>query len=72
MAYTPFDSLIPLMGRDNHLKSTGLWFSKILREIFPEIKYIGWGLKNGIFPHHYSATLKKLKSVLTVTEIIIF
>ena len=72
MAFTSFDSLILLIDGDNHLKSTGLWFSKILGEIFPDIKYIGWGLKNGILPHHYSATLKKLKSVSTITEILIF
>ena len=28
-------------------------------EIFPDIKYIGWGLKNATFPQYYSATLKK-------------
>ena len=68
MACTTFDSLIPLVGGDNHLKSTEPW----LIEIFPDIKYIGWGLKNAIFPQHYSATLKKLKSVLTIAEILIF
>ena len=64
----PRHLLIPLVGGDRHFKSIELWFSKI----FPDIKYIGWGLKKGIFHSTIQVHLKKLKSVLTITEILIF
>ena len=65
VAQTPFESW------DSDLKSTKPWFSYFL-EIFSDLKYIGSGLKNKIFPQHYSVTIKKLKTVLTITEILIF
>ena len=62
--YTPCDSVIPSVGGDSDLKSTEPWFSKNLPK--PQI------LKNGILSQHYSTTFKKLKSALTIAEILIF
>ena len=71
MAHTPFDPLISLVGRDSDLKSHEPWFSSLER-IFPNLQHIGQGLKNGISLQHYSTIFKKLKSVLIITEILIF
>ena len=72
VAYIPIHSLIPLVGGDSDLKSTELWFSYFERNL-PRCQ-IHWlrSKKNGIFQKHYSAPPKKLKSVLTITEIFIF
>ena len=72
MAHTPFDPLISLVGRDSDLKSHEPWFSSFERNLpRPPAHWLRskeWNLP----AQHYSATFKKLKSVLTITEILIF
>lgn len=68
LAYSPFDSLTALVGGgDMDLKSVEPLFGSLTKN-FPDIQYIGLGLKNLTSLHNYSAT----ENVQTITEILIF